>query len=437
MTPLSQLGSHRTLLIIKPGLVARIDLWGVSSPKQGAFLSEAKDTIGAAPQSLTELLTRAVRLSPKRIGKVSIVSSEFWTDVVTLPSDVVALTSSEELDRAIAFEAELESGISALASRVAYAAIESEPSITGSSRDFLVTQILDSQWSELESAIRSMGGKLECISHPAAVLAAQKSFKLSEVHRQKALWSEPAQSSPSMLEELLLAWQNVTASPAGTRACCLNSGRQRSLHQQIALSCLLAFAACTGCWFWHRHEDAKLTNLISTNGRLDQRQQTHNDTLSAIQKLQGQLAKLKKELAEAESGRRSAEKLVHTAVTFHSLQNQRWGRLLEALASTAQDCWLHRIESDAKQTSLRGVATDSSQAHAFAARLESALNGLGWALHPAATRQLPGGLCEFTIVLQQIHSGVGGLGQNPEISQLFTPHDSSVMLAKIVAEATP
>jgi hypothetical protein len=83
------------------------------------------------------------------------------------------------------------------------------------------------------------------------------------------------------------------------------------------------------------------------------------------------------------------------------------------------------------------LATDSSQAHKFAARLETSLSGLGWILQPAATQELPSGICEFTIALQQVHAGGGQLLNPTEIVQLVAPNASVEMLTKNVAEALP
>jgi hypothetical protein len=437
MTPLPRFASHQTLLIVTPDIVARADYRGVLRPKLHALWSELKNANSADSLSLTESLTQAANLGPKRIGNVSIICSQFWTEIVSLPIDVVAVASSTELNRALVLEAEFESGLSALASRVACVPVEAKSSTASNTRDFLVTQISDSHWSELESAIQTMGGKLQRLAHPAAVQVAQNSSSLTEVYRQQTLWSERGNFSPELLDDLLNAWLTIIASPAESAACCLYSIKQRSVREELTLSCLLAMACCTVCWFWHRHTHESLTQLNSTNERLEQRQQTRDETLVAIQKTQSQLAKLEKDLAEGESGRRNIEKLIHTASTVQGLQNQRWSRLLVSLSINAQDCWLQRIESDAKQTRLHGLATDSSQAHKFAARLETSLSGLGWILQPAATQELPSGICEFTIALQQVHAGGGQLLNPTEIVQLVAPNASVEMLTKNVAEALP
>lgn len=437
MTPLPRLTSHQTLLIVTPHIIARADYLGGRRPKLQALWSESADKNSANPLTLRESLTQAANLGTKRIGKVSIICTQFWTEIVSLKVDVVAVASATELSRALAFEAELESGTSALASRVACVPLQDESPIASNSRDFLVTQVSDAQWSELESAIQFMGGMLQRLAHPAAVQIAQKSLGLTEVHRQKALWSEPGNFSPGLLDELLQDWLPIITSPSENSACCIYAVKQRSVRKELALSFLLAMACCTFCCFWHRHTHESLTKLICTKERLDQRHRTRDETLVAIQKAQSQIAKLEKDLAEAESGRRNIEKLIHTASTVQDLRNQRWCRLLESLSINAQDCWLQRIESDTNQTSLHGLATGSSQAHAFAARLETSLSELGWILQPAATQELPSGLCEFTIVLQQVHAGTGQSRTATEVVQLVAPNGSIEMLSKVVAETLP
>ena len=91
-------------------------------------------------------------------------SNEFWTGVVHLASDVAAALDAEELDQAIALEAETYSGISAFESRLGLKALPRDDS--GEAR-WWVTQIPQRDWQEVDQAIQQFHGKLAGIGHAA------------------------------------------------------------------------------------------------------------------------------------------------------------------------------------------------------------------------------------------------------------------------------
>ena len=69
-------------------------------------------------ESIATLTDAAIRLGPKKTGEVWVFANDFWTGVIHLAGDVAAALDIDELEQAIALEAETFSGISAFDSRL-------------------------------------------------------------------------------------------------------------------------------------------------------------------------------------------------------------------------------------------------------------------------------------------------------------------------------
>ena len=88
-----------TLLLITRQILARVDMSAGKVRKtwvRPRFESE----------SIATLVDATLRLGPRRAGKVWVLSSDFWTGVVTLPPDVTALIGGGVLEQSFALEAE-------------------------------------------------------------------------------------------------------------------------------------------------------------------------------------------------------------------------------------------------------------------------------------------------------------------------------------------
>ena len=149
-----------TLLLITQKQLARVDVLVGKRPRvKEAWTRERMDG-----ESIGTLVDAAIRLGPKKTGEVWVLSTDFWTGVVHLSSDVAAALDGEELDQAIGLEAETYSGISAFESRLGTNRLPKDD--TGESR-WWVTQIPNSDWQSIGQAIKQFGGKLAGAGHAA------------------------------------------------------------------------------------------------------------------------------------------------------------------------------------------------------------------------------------------------------------------------------
>ncbi|MEO1528861.1 MAG: PilN domain-containing protein [Planctomycetota bacterium] len=171
--------NRNTLLLITGSQLARVDVTVGKNPRvQGVW------TLERLPgESIATLADAALRLGPKKCGEVFLLCHEFWTGVIHLASDVAGALDGDELDQAIALEAETYSGVSAFESRLGTKPLPRDAS--GESR-WWVTQVPQADWNEVNQAVQQFGGKLAGIGHPSLAAfpsAIQRSSEDSERER--------------------------------------------------------------------------------------------------------------------------------------------------------------------------------------------------------------------------------------------------------------
>ena len=150
-----------TLLLITHDRLVRADL----RPGRAATVADLHEERRPAADDLPSLVEAALRLSRTRPGNVWILSSELWTQVLSLPSDSLSGLKAEEIGRALGFEAEPFSGISALEAAAAQVLLPGE----GPQRAFWLTNVLTSQLQQIEDIVRQSGGRLLGMSHPGGL----------------------------------------------------------------------------------------------------------------------------------------------------------------------------------------------------------------------------------------------------------------------------
>ncbi len=111
------------------------------------------------------LVETAIRLGKKKPGKVVVLSSDLWTQTLKMPVDATRGLSDQELSRALGFEAEPLSGITAFDSQVGFAAMPSD----GQHREFWIVQTPTSQLQQIDDAVHQAGGQLLGLGHPAGI----------------------------------------------------------------------------------------------------------------------------------------------------------------------------------------------------------------------------------------------------------------------------
>ncbi len=159
-----------TLLLITPGAIARVDAWGRAAPQVTRCWSTARPV----EQTTPELIESAWRLGPNQGGKVWVLSTDFWSGVVTLPPDVLQMVSGDERAQAIALEAESYSGISPFDCQIDFQRIT-----PGDSREaaWWVTQIPKAELSEIDEAVSRLGAVFGGAAHPALPIPPQPDGK--------------------------------------------------------------------------------------------------------------------------------------------------------------------------------------------------------------------------------------------------------------------
>ncbi|MEL6109330.1 MAG: PilN domain-containing protein [Planctomycetota bacterium] len=174
------MANQHTLLLITQSRLARVDVTvGKSSRVKGVWTLERM-----AGESIATLADATLRLGPKRCGDVFLLSHEFWTGVVHLASDVAGALDGEELDQAIALEAETFSGVSAFDSRLG---IKSLPRDAGGEARWWVTQVPQADWREVDQVVRQFGGKLAGVGHPS-LAAFPEGLALNSDHSERRVW---------------------------------------------------------------------------------------------------------------------------------------------------------------------------------------------------------------------------------------------------------
>lgn len=413
----ASLRSHpsHTILLVTPGYVARLDYVGFRTKRLKACWSYTLSTSEVSREparedpSLSNAIIQAIRLGPKRLGKVSVVSSYFWTEILELGADVVALASPMEVCQALAMEAEFESGLPSLDSVVAYHQVPRQDNRT---YQFCTTQISNSQVHELRRLLSSQGASLYRLAHPIALKIRESEFTAEELNRELRMgrdswFSELSETGPldrNGLEELAVTCGELLVHRV---APALWIQPQQSIQPLalLTLSAALAVVTTMCCAAWNVHSRSNIVAKTITLEQLQELQSKQIEITSELKRTESRLVKLRKEAQSAKDSRQSAEHRSRLVSVFHQRNNSRWGRLLDALSTTSDDCWIRRIESNTQFTTLHGIAPDTAQAHSFAARLENALIGSGWIVEPAATIRTQSELSEFSITLSMESSG--------------------------------
>ena len=388
-----------TMLWVSDDLVARVDYSGRRRNLRVGHIAFHKLE---REKSLQEAVALAIGLVPCKPGPVSVISPSFWTDLLTQPTDVVSIAQPDELAQALALDAEIDSGISAFDSRIAFKQCASDE--VGNVR-FCVTQVSQTVLRELAKSMRTGGTRLQFIGHPFAfdlfgdceLNHEEFDAKLNDwkadvkFHdRDEALcrqWLDsladsvlPYLSKKTPSTSLLLAPEDI-ASP---------------LRKMVA-SAALASIVAVGCVTWNHQLRMQLDATTNSIARIEQQQKNHVDATNSIKKATAKLVQLRKEASDTEQLVSSAQRQRQREKDLQVQRGARWFQLVDALSKHAGECWVKQIVADGDRTSVLGLAPSNAQAHEFAMRLESSLREAGWIIAPAVTQLTTNGLYEFTI----------------------------------------
>ena len=413
-----------TILLITRQVLARIDLTG----KRRLSVKQIWTQPSCDYETILSELWRTLKLGTRRPSQVTIVSPDFWTDVLSVPADVAAIAKENEIKQALALEAEVESGLSAFDSRTLALKIHGQDA-GNEDRSWCVTQVANSQLLELSHTLRLAGTRLHCLAHPiVAQLAAAKSLSVEEVQELLRTWHEKTEISEEVLADLAADWAACLTLNPKFSMLMLAKSESVPNSQPIALSASLALVAAGGCGWWHWQSEQCLTASAHSIERLEKQQSQHELTEAALKNAQTSLVQLRQDVAKAQVIRQAAERQLQLAGATHLQHNRRWLALVDALAeAAAEDCWVQKLESHSVHTVVHGLALDNAAANAFAGRLELALKGSGWRTAPAVTAVASHKLIAFKIVLNAMLKP-DEPHVNPEIT-LRKPEQSSIFAA--------
>lgn len=395
--------SH-TLLLITGRVLARVDLSGTRRLRvQNAWAQQCTEPVPPAVAAVT-----ALNLGPRRAGRVWVLSSDFWTGVLSLAADVAPLLSHDELAQALALEAEIDSGISAFASRVGRLAL-SEQSAGGNTR-WCVTHIGTAELQELSHALKRLGAHVVGAAHPAAAAivsaAAEDTLDAEDLLTgwEERLWASRGDDAGSLRATVIRwaeCWTDCLAQTPPMSLVVRAEAKPLSHAQRIACSAAMALVAAGACGLWNWHTQTRILTAERAITSLEQRQSAQETLQRSLQALEARVAKLRKEALQAEAERRVLENDLHRADLAHTQHNHRWSALLDAISSSIDEqCWIQQLESKPVRATIHGLAIDNTAAHRFASALELGLAGSGWTVLPADTRPTEHHLVAFKIVLE-------------------------------------
>lgn len=174
-------GGINTLLLITRDRLVRADL--AAGRRSGVI--DVREEPRPPVDDLPSLVEAALRLGTRRPGRVWVLSSDFWTQTLSLPVNTVAGLQVEEINRALGFEAEPFSGISALEAVAAHVVLPDQ----NQQRPFWFTEMLAGQLEQIDYVVQQAHGQLIGMGHPGGLprpLAAELSA--AEAWQRVELW---------------------------------------------------------------------------------------------------------------------------------------------------------------------------------------------------------------------------------------------------------
>jgi hypothetical protein len=150
------------LLVVVRGLAVRADLAGRGRPRVRALHALPRgETLG----ELDAQVERLARLGGPLRGRVWVLTDEVLARTLELEARAARGLSAEHLDRALAFEAQVYSGIASADAVTAWRALGER----SARRRFLVEQVHASDLAAVKAAIEEAGGRFAGLLHPGGV----------------------------------------------------------------------------------------------------------------------------------------------------------------------------------------------------------------------------------------------------------------------------
>jgi hypothetical protein len=179
--------SEPTILLVLRDFIARADVVRGASPHAIALLRAPRP----ATDDLTQLVEAALHLGKRPKGPVWVLTDEIFSQSVSMSARALRNLGDDEIAQALAYEAQLLSGLEAAESTLAWKPTSSD----GAESEYWITAMSRAERDRVDAMIRRAGARLAGVLHPvglprplAAGLEAGRAWKRVETWHE--LWAE-------------------------------------------------------------------------------------------------------------------------------------------------------------------------------------------------------------------------------------------------------
>jgi Tfp pilus assembly protein PilN len=151
-----------TLLLVTNQSIVRADFSGGAKPK----LLESWDSPRPDLDDLPSFVEAALMLGGKPGRKVWVLATDFWTQTLAMQARAAAKLTGEDLSRALGFEVETLSGITAFESIIGQANV---PARKADELAYWVVQARTTDRQAIEQIVRLAGSRLAGLCHPGGL----------------------------------------------------------------------------------------------------------------------------------------------------------------------------------------------------------------------------------------------------------------------------
>ncbi|MCA9216158.1 MAG: hypothetical protein KDB27_23985 [Planctomycetales bacterium] len=353
-----------TIVLVTYDTIARVDV----RPGDAYDVAYSFRIDRPSQSDLSDAVMTAISHGPKQCGRLIILSDEFWTGAVMLANEIVREVNGEQLEQALALEAEPESGISPFESRLGFVIDSTNDSQT----TWRVVQAEFEQVKQIATAAQQ-AGRVYAYSSLSATEFADVSID-----------SSTDTSTAEACEELVVQWLREFRSENGVAAI---TDAARSVLEEHAgrVKGAMAVAAIMCCACHYVLSERNIAHTLQHCQQLADSEKQLRIEIDAAEKNNRETLEVSR---QRETTRVAFERQIANAQAIRDEFNstrRRPVQILSALANTAgREHWIQTIHFVDNQVCVTGLALDNRAVLHFATRVEVELNGTNWFVHPTS-----------------------------------------------------
>ena len=425
-----------SVILLTGGQAVRAD-FAKSSSTPITMVSESVD----AEATLVDSVSMVVDAQPRLASRVLVLSTDVWSQLISLPRLSIGGIERDELEAALRFEAETLSGIEIDEIGLAYRPIGS----VGDFDQFWVNVLRKPELESVNALLENKGCREIALSHPvgfyssalekldglAIELWGELAYLLSHNGTQLSKTKQASEEvvvgaarvvvgsnsirgvAPTIEDWIDLAdpeslerWLAHVAQNYGERyeqiaAPVLRKSKpRRGTPVRHLVSGLLAAVVLGFCLWHHNYMNQSIDEL---QARIETLKQP-----AADKKLyDAQIIAILEDRANIEAENDELQEELEQIQFFLNNQNNRIAKLLELLKRLRKpDLFIDRIDGTEAGLSISGVSLNGESAQALAKQLRVEAQPLGWMVNPAKQKGLEklttGGPWNFSILLTDI-----------------------------------